>query len=75
MASSVFKPTNGVNPKKIPAATPTATARGESSRPFSLFHCKVSHWTGFTSDTLADVSFVENPKDIPAKGNSSRQGT
>ena len=79
MASSVFKPTNGVNPKKIPAATPTATARGESSRLLILFHRKASHWIGFTSATLARVSSVENPKhipnELPAESQSSRQRT
>lgn len=75
MASNVFKPTNGVKPKKIPAATSFATARGESSRPLSLFHCQASHGIGFTSATLADGSFVENAKGTPAEGKASRPGT
>src|SRR2546422_8392933 len=45
--SSVFRPTNGVKPKKIPMATPPAMAFGVSRIASSFSECSLSHLRRF----------------------------
>src|SRR5438105_13445419 len=45
--SRVFRPTNGVNPKKIPMATPPAMAFGVSRIASSFSECSLNHLCRF----------------------------
>src|SRR6266496_4890456 len=47
MVRSVFSPTSGVNPKKIPMATPPAMAFGVSRIASSFSECSLSHLRRF----------------------------
>lgn len=61
-ASSVFIPSKGVKPKKIPTATPAATARGESLTSRSFVHCKVNRSVVFMRESLVASPQTEMQK-------------
>src|SRR5439155_8283370 len=68
MERSVFSPTSGVNPKKIPMATPLAMAFGVSRIASSLSECSLNHLRRF----IGSRNPVQSYQTVHARSTRSR---